>query len=326
MSKSGIAVFGNTLLALAILAAAGAPALEAANCKTSYRIWQEGQNTYYQHGETVVLEVGEKVDLYVHAYPSGGEHPYSAAADIGASAAFGVGGHGIQDVRRYLRLGEHNPQKGKLALTGKAAGNTALGYEITGVASPARLRQVPRGCRVGRSRISVRQATSAPPAAPPPPAQQAVGSANDAAHQLIMQLYTGILRRNPAEARDYPDSFFDQVLRSGHSGLLSIAETMTASPEFRRAAISRTRSELEKSGVAAGGLSQQVLEDQLLTDISQSLYGGELYRDTRQRLASQLSNCLSGRGGDAVCRQLGRNLLTQRQYYDRNGDLFQYWR
>ncbi len=322
MSRIGNVVFRNTLIALAILVTA-APALEAANCRTMYRLWQNGQNTYYQYGETIVLAVGESGDLYVHAYPSGGEHPYSASADIGASSAFKVGGHDIRDVRRYLQLGDHDPQKGKISLTGKAAGNTALGYEIRGVAAPGQLQKVPRECRVGRIRISVRQAARQ---APPPPA--AVGSANDAAHQLITQLYTGILRRSPAEARDYPDGFFDQVQRDGFSGLYSIAQTMTSSSEFRSQALQRTSQAMERSGVSTRGLSRQVMESQLLTDMWGSLYGrGSLPSgDAQRRMAGYLSDCISGRAGNEACRRLGQDLVSQTQYQRHNRDLLQYLR
>ncbi len=334
MSKMGntvftSTVFRNTVLALALFAVAGVPALEAADCDTRYRIWQDGNNTFFKYGEKIVLAVGDKVDLYIHAYPSRSEHPYSASADIGAPTAFGVGGQRPQDVSRVLRIGDHDPRKGKISLTAIAAGDTALGYQITGVVDPGRLDKVPRGCRIAQVRISARGRSNRVPANPPPvsvPPSTVVESANDAAHQLIMELYTGILRRSQGEARDYPDSFFDQVQRNGLTGLISIAESMAASPEFRSAAIKRTRSALARTGVDTGGLSQGVLENQLLADISGSLYGGELRGDIRRMLAGKLSSCLAGHGGDAICRQLGRDLLSQYPYQERHRDLLRYWR
>ncbi|MCP3903075.1 MAG: hypothetical protein GY715_05505, partial [Planctomycetes bacterium] len=176
-------------------------------------------NTYYKYGEVIVLGVGEKADLYIHAYPSRSENPYSASADIGAPTAFGAGRHRPQDVSRVLKLGNHDPRKGKISFTAVAAGQTGLGYQITAVVRPGRLEEVPRNCRIGEVKITVRGASASQQTGrQPAPAAPAVGSANDAAHELIQQLYTGILRRGEAEAADYPDSFFDQVQRSGVQG------------------------------------------------------------------------------------------------------------
>lgn len=310
------------ILTCALLATA-AP-LEAADCQTRYRIWQDGNNTFYKYGEVIVLGVGDKVDLYLHAYPSRSEHPYSASADIGAPTAFGVGRHRPQDVNRVLRLGKHDPRKGKISLTAVAAGRTGLGYQITGVVSPGSLDKIPRGCRIGEVKITVRGA-SAQTGPGPKPGQAPIASANDAAHALITQLYAGILRRNQAEANDYPDSFFDQVQRSGLQGLITIAETMVASPEFRQKALTRTSQALAKTGVATRGLSREVIENQLLTDIFSSLYGpGSVpYGNAQRRMASDLSTCISGRTGNDACPRLGRDLLTQPQYQGHNRDLLQ---
>ncbi len=317
-------IAGSIILACAFLATAIPGPLEAADCQTRYRIWQDGDSTFYKYGEVIVLGVGDKVDLYIHGYPSRSENPYGASADIGAPSAFGVGGHRSQDVNRVLRLRDHDPRRGRISLTAVAAGRTGLGYQITKVFSPGQLEKIPRGCRIGEVKITVRDAAARTRPEPPP---APVGSANDAAHALIKQLYTGILRRPAAEAADYPDSFFDQVQRSGQQGLISIAETMTSSPEFQSAAISRTRQALAKTGVSTGSLSQGVLENQLLTDIYSSLYGpGSVpYADAQRRMASYLSACLSGRGGDA-CNRLGRDLLTQPQYQGHNRDLLNYLR
>ncbi len=322
-------IFGSILLTCTLIAVTGP--LEAQNCQTRYRIWQDGNNTFYKYGEVIVLGVGEKADLYIHAYPSRSEHPYSASADIGAPTAFGAGRHRPQDVSRVLKLGNHDPRKGKISFTTVAAGKTGLGYQITDVVRPGRMEEVPRGCRIGEVKITVRGASASQQHGQQPkpakPAKPAVESANDAVHELIQQLYTGILRRGAAEAADYPDSFFDQVQRDGLQGLISIAETMTSSPEFRSSAIARTRQALTQTGMATGGLSQGVLENQLLTDMFNSLYGtGSVpYADAQRRMASYLSACLSGRGGDS-CNRLGRDLLTQPQYQGNNRDLLQYLR
>ncbi len=318
-----IAVLNSIIATLALLIVAGS--LEAANCRTRYRIWQDGENTYFKHGETIVMTVGEKADLYIHAYPSGGEHPYSAAADIGSANAFGVGGR--QDVSRYLRLADHQPAKGKVSLRAVGAGKTALGYHITGVASPGSLSAVPKDCRTGRINITVQNQRQQQQTrrVPEPPIQPV--SANDAAHQLIVQLYTGILRRSASAAENYPNGYFDQVQRGGLQGLISIAETMTSSPEFRNQSLARTSEALARSGVSTRGLGRAVLENQLLTDMFTSLYGpgSEPYADARRRMASYLSGCITGPGTDS-CRRLGRDLLTQPQYQNRNRNLLQYLR
>lgn len=316
-------------IALALMCLAAGP-LEAANCQTRYRIWQDGKNTFYKYGDTIFLNVGDKVDLYIHAYPSRSEHPYSASGDIAAPTAFGVGGQRPKDVNRVLRLGKHDPSKAKQSFTAVAAGETALGYQITGVVSPGRLDKIARGCRTGQVRITVRGAERRTNTHPPPrpAAAPPVRTANDAAHQLIVQLYTGILRRSPAEARDYPDNFFDQVQRGGLQGLISVAETMTSSTEFRSQSLARTSDALARTGVSKRGLSREVLEAQLLNDMFDSLYGpgAEPYGDARRRMANALNGCISGRQGNDACSRLGRDLLTQPQYQGNNRAMLQYLR
>ena len=319
-------IFGSFLLVCTLFVIAAGP-LEA-QCQTRYRIWQDGNNTFYKYGEEIVLGVGEKADLYIHAYPSRSEHPYSASADIGAPTAFGVGRHRPQDVSRVLKLGNHDSRKGKISFTTVAAGRTGLGYQITAVVRPGTLDKISRKCRIGEVKITVRGASASQrPGHPPQPAAP-VGSANDAAHALITQLFTGILRRSAAESADYPDSFFDQVQRDGLQGLISIAETMTVSPEFRQTALKRTSEALARSGVATRGLSRDVLMNQLLTDMFNSLYGsGSVpYADAQRRMASYLSDCLQGRQGSDSCNRLGRDLLTQPQYQRHNQDLLRYLR
>ncbi len=319
-------IFSSIVLGGLLLAASPGP-LEA-QCQTRFRIWQDGNNSFFKYGETIALGVGDKVDLYIHAYPSRSEHPYSASADIGAPTAFGVGRHRPQDVDRVLRLGKHDPRKGKIQLTAIAPGTTGLGYQITAVVRPGRLEEVPRNCRIGEVKIAVRGAAASQLPGKPPKAPAPVASVNDAVHELITQLYSGILRRNAAESADYPDSFFDQVQRDGQQGLISIAETMVSSPEFRQTSLTRTSQALAQSGVATRGLSREVLMNQLLTDIFTSLYGaGSVpYPDAQRRMASYLSDCILGRQGTDACTRLGRDLLTQPQYQNQNRDLLQYLR
>ena len=307
---------------------AGPGSLEAADCDTRYRIWQDGNNTFYKYGDVIVLGVGEKADLYIHAYPSRSEHPYSASADIGAPTSFGVGGQRPQDVSRVLKLGNHYPRKGKISFSTIAAGQTALGYQITDVVRPGRLDKIPSGCRIGQVRITVRGSVERATPRGRPAEPSTPQSANDAAHQLITQLYAGILRRGDAEARDYPDGFFELVQRDGLDGLISIAETMTSSEEFRGHSLKRTSEALERSGMSTRGMSREVLMSQLLTDISTSLYGSGSapYGNAQRQLERTLSDCILGATGNDSCRRLGRALLTQPQYREHNRELLRYWR
>ena len=99
---------------------------------------------------------------------------------------------------------------------------------------------------------------------------------------------------------------------------------MTTSPEFLNGAMSRTRQALERSGVAAGNLSPQVIADQLLTDICRDLYGDYRPDDyARNLMATKLNRCLTS-GNRELCRQLGRDLLAQRQYDEHNRAYLQY--
>ncbi len=316
-------IFTSIVLALAVAAVP----LEAVTCHTQYRITQDGNHTFYKHRDVIFLSLGDKVDFYVHAYPSRSEHPYGASADIGAPKAFGVGTHRSKDVERVLRLSDHDPARGKISLTAIAVGRTGLGYQITDVRSPGRLDKVRRECRIGEVKVTVRDSAGEAAPVPAPAPSTAPVSANDAAHQLIVQLYTGILRRGGTEARDYPDSFFEQVQRSGLEGLVQVAQTMTASPEFRGHSLARTSQALERAGVSTRGLSREVLESQLLTDIFADLYGGSApYGTAQHRIATYLSDCISGREGNDACPRLGRELLNQPQYQQHNQELLRYLR
>jgi hypothetical protein len=314
----------NVLIASALAAATAGPL--GAQCDTSFRIWQAGasDNPYYNYGEEVVLEVGDQVDLYVHAYSSGATNPYGASAEIGAPADLGVGRETLRDVGRVLHIRDSDPRNGTIRLTAVAAGRTALGYRITGVSPPGKLERVPERCRTGKVSVTVQEASVATPRASPPPAQ----TADAAVRGLIGRLFTGILRRTEAEVGEIPRSFIDQVQRGGFQGLISVATTMTSSPEFRDWSLARTSKALEASGVAASGLSREALESQLLNDMYASLYGAgsQPYANARQRMTGFLSGCISGRAGNDACSRLARDLLTQPQYQAYNGELLQYVR
>ncbi len=296
---------------------AGQPVV-AEDCNIIYRIWQDGQNSYFEYGETIVLPKGQKADLYIHL-ENKGKDPYSTLAAIGAPSDFIRSTHQAKDVARVLRLGDHDPRKGKMSFETHAVGKTGLGYRITEVVRPGRLDDIPANCRSGQVHITVAEQT--PLVAPPP----AAGSMNEAAQQLIVDLFKGILRRSAAEVGDYPNDWFDRVEREGLRGLIFVAETMASSTEFRDAALARTRKTLPNSSGTLPG-TVQVLEDHLLTSIMEDLYGGaRLDAPNHRLLANNLSNCLAGRGGADACRRFGRDLLSQRQYFENNRELLQHW-
>ncbi|MEM7356472.1 MAG: hypothetical protein AAF657_36995, partial [Acidobacteriota bacterium] len=194
--------------AAVVMALALPSASAAAGCDVQFRIWQDGNNTYYNHGETIVLQRGEKGDLYVH-FKSRSASPYSTSADLGAPADFRVGSHRRRDVDRVLRLGRSDAGKGKIGVEAIAGGKTALGYRITAVASPGRLENIPRQCRTGQVHITVEGGSSGHTAPPPSGGNLSSG---EAAQELIAGLFTGILRRQPAEVDDnYPNEWFDWV-------------------------------------------------------------------------------------------------------------------
>ena len=307
------------VLALAVLALA--PPADAAGCGVIYRLWQDGNNTHYNFGEVIHLEVGEKADLYIHCESRSPGHPYSTHAEIGAPADFGVGRHRRKDVERVLRLGHSDPRRGKQSFEAIAPGGTALGYRITQVFEPGKLEDIPAECRTGEVRFLVEQPQTS--LVEPPPAS---ASAGEAAHQLIRELYVGMLRRTDANIGDYPNEWFDRVQAGGLQGLVFVAETIASSSEFRDASLSRTRQALAASGVSTATLGQAVLEDQLLTDICDSLYGGAVPDiGNRRLLANTLTDCLAGRGGSAACQRFGRTLVNQRQYREANRELLRHW-
>ena len=302
------------------LALANPQASSAQDCSVKYRIWQDGNNTYYDHGETILLQQGAKADLYIHT-PSRGEDPYSTKSDLGAPADFGIGSHRLRDVNRVLRLGSKDPSRGKVSLEAVAPGKTGLGYRINEVFHPGRLEDVPAKCRTGQVHVTV--AGTSRNVAPPSGASASVG---EAAHELLVGLFTGILRRTEAEVGDYPDEWFDRVEQDGLSGLIFVAEIMTNSSEFRDAAVSRTRTAMQRSGASGHGLSRGSVEDQLLTEISESLYGNAVPSGSvRDRLANTLGNCLSTNQVQA-CERLGRDLVSQREYADNHRSLLRHWR
>ena len=297
--------------------AAAPPPLAAADCKVQFRLWQDGRNTYFDHGEEIVLQVGEKADFYVHT-DSRSATPYSTRAEIGAPADFDIGSHRRPHVDRVLRLSHGDPLKGKVSVAAIAAGRTALGYRIDEVARPGRLEGIRPGCRTGQVHITVERRSGADS-----PSRPASRTAGEAAHELIVNLLTGILRRTEERTGDYPNGWFDRVEENGLEGLVVVAGTLTGSAEFRDTALRRTETALGASGHRLG---RDELEAQLLTDICRSLYGDlSLDRYSRERLANTLGACLAG-GEAGSCQRLGRDLVRQREYSEHHRQLLRHWR
>lgn len=309
-------------VAVAMMALASPQTSNAQDCPIKYRIWQDGGNTYYNFGDTILLQQGAKADLYIHTRSRGAD-PYSTKSDLGAPADFGIGSHSMRDVNRVLRFASKDPSRGKVSLEAIAPGRTGLGYRVNEVFHPGRVQDIPAKCRTGQVHVTV-EGRSRDVAQPRGGGAQS--SVGEAAHELLSGLFTGILRRKASQVGDYPNDWFDRVENDGLSGLMFVAESMTNSSEFRDAAVDRTRRAMERSGASAQSLGQRQVEDQLLTDIFRSLYGTSLPSGSvRDRLANALGNCLGSNQINA-CQRFGRDLVSQREYADNHRRLLRHWR
>ena len=87
-----------------LMAALSSPAAVAAGpcSEIQYRLWQEDEVSWFEHGETVEVLEGEEAHLYLHVRGKGST-PYSASADMGYPSAFQLGGDAYQ-VRRHLKM------------------------------------------------------------------------------------------------------------------------------------------------------------------------------------------------------------------------------
>lgn len=320
-------ILGTLLFTVLVFPFVAAPA--HADCdELIVRTWQSGKNHFQPLDEELVLEPGDSGSIYV-TVESQSRSPYGTTAEIAAPMVLGLPGPRSQQVQEVIALTKQDAEdvrEGKIDFEAKRPGTTKLAYRIKSVSNPGDIDDVSKACRSGHITIRVAGDVPPPAAAPQPdPAPPAAGlSPNEAAHRLISDLYTAILRRDAAG--EYPDSFFDMVVEQGHRGLVTIAGEMLISDEFRTQALARTRDRLAAAGVDASGLSQTVVVDQLLKDLYADLYGGaDVAATTRESHMQTLSGCLDGSAREVVCRSLGADLVRDRRYVDANRQLLAVW-
>lgn len=305
------------LLATALLAAPAARGASApAGCREqiTYRLWNEDKNraTEHLHGDDIQIESGDHLHLYIQVLGQG-EKALGASATIGYPGEFGFGGTVLETLKR-VRMEAQNPadlQYGRIRFSADQEGGTSLGYRVDAVDPPGSLDRLAPGCRVGQVNLRVLPRTTPPPAAEP----QAIAP-REAAEQLVVKLYYGLLRRKIVDQID--QSYVDWVDQRHLQGLEQVSETIFESREFRDSAFRRAE---ERHGPAKrGGKSTTEL---LLGDIYSSLYGRARppQADVRRDL-EDLDVCLKGRSWVVeTCGRLGRTLVANPLFYQQNRDL-----
>lgn len=297
-------------LALAVVLVAPAAAQDCSN--VSYRLWTQQGETWHQLGETVEIESSREGHVYLHV-DSRSKNPYSARAEVGYPETFGFRGRAT-DVVKHVKMEAQSGDdrtSGRIRFHAAQPGTTQLGYRLTGVRSPGTLDLVPPSCRTGVIPIRV----VARGGQDPPGGGQGGGEepAMGAAEELVARLYSGLLRRS--DPGRIESSFVTMVRRNARDGVLSVAEAMMKSDEFRREALRRTEAAHGRNGL-------DDLRRLLLADIYRDLYGyAEPDRQGRQDDLRDLEDCLSGRSGAEACSRLGRELVNRRQFYDHNQEL-----
>ena len=293
------------------------PALAQHCPNVEFRLWRaDGNHAWYGYGDTLEVTSGEEVHLYIHQASGSGSH-YSTSAEIGYPASFGMRDDSRR-VRQHLRMSaqkDKDKRDGRVIINAEQAGNTRLGYRITGVKSPGQLGRFARQCQTGAINFVVRDRAANKPTRPAPPTSPGYTTPGDAATELVELLYRGLLRRE--RVRSDPDDFIRQVVQLGKGGLERIAETMTVSPEFRYEALKRT----EEAHGSRGGLER--LRRQLLDDIYRDLYGYLTpTREHREGDMIDLDRCLSSdRNAEQACSRLGRNLIDSDLFYEQHREL-----
>ena len=300
------------LTAAAMLASLGAAPAAAQECPAvKYRLWQQHQEVWYEHGETVEIVEGEEAHLYFHVR-SRSKNPYGTHAEIGYPADYGFNIKS-KDVRRHVRMKPQNDKdrtSGRLRFTAEEAGSTHLGYRLIDIKEPGKLDDVRKRCHVGS--VPVRVISSAPER--PVDRPQTTRSAS---RELVEVLYRSFLRRE--RHGEDPKSFVDLVRRQGRRGLEDVAETMTTSEEFRYEALDR----IERDRRTRGREDLADLREDLLYDMYRDLYGN---LDPSEREVDEdledLDLCLSSeRDARDACARLGRNLVSHRLFQERHRDL-----
>lgn len=315
------------LLAGCALACAGAafptwaapPAAPAADCasKIAFRLWHEDQPESNQnapliaYGQDVGIASGQHTHIYVQAIGQGAK-ALGTSAVIGYPGEFGFGGTALEVLKR-VRMEAQNAadkQYGRIRLTAAEEGGTSLGYRIEAVDSPGRLESIPLGCRVGQVNLRI-----LPPLAPANPEPQVIAP-REAAEQLVVLLYYGLLRRKIVDQFD--QGYVDAVEKEKRAGIEKIAETILESHEFRESAYRRAE---ERHGTPRRG--GKAVTELLLGDFYLALYGRSRPPEVEvRRDLEDLDVCLKGKDYYIeTCGRLGRTLVASPLFYEHNRDL-----
>ncbi|MEL7059017.1 MAG: hypothetical protein AAGN46_03210 [Acidobacteriota bacterium] len=324
-----------------LLLAALAPATATAqSCdRVHYRLWKDGNERWFEHGETVEIVSGTSADLYIHV-DRGSRVPASTGALVAYPKALGFSGTRSLDVVKHVRMREQTAQdrsQGKISFRADQVGSTRIAYRIERI-NGGQVTELPGACRTDQIEMRVVSSAAAlsgrrgsgvtqrrPGASldddivgrQRPDRSRRGGRYDDddrsrysrgdrVAFVLVEDLYVGLLRRDEPGTVHLP--YVDHVLEVGRSGLEDVAGELLKSTEFHREAIPRTPWAARSSGAEA---------DRLLEAIYSDLYGPDRPsgKDWRADLRD-LEACLDGR--DRACEVLGRNLVDTRLYEERN--------
>jgi len=147
---------GRLLAVAALLFVAAAHEAQACQGQVYFRLWQDGEEWWYDVGEEIEIYAGTEAHVYVHVQGRG-ENTYTTSARIGYPEEFGFRGD-ARVVEKSVRMKAQNNDdrnNGRIRFTTDQVNLVYLGYEITGVASPGQLNNVPGNCRVGYIPIRV---------------------------------------------------------------------------------------------------------------------------------------------------------------------------
>jgi len=142
---------------LAFLIVASPRQAQACEGQVFIRVWQPGgEETWYDVEEEVEIASGEEAHIYIHV-AAGGDNTYTTAARIGYPEEFGYQGD-ARVVERSVKMQAQNNEDrsyGRIRFRANQVNLVYIGYEITGVARPGSLNNVPADCRVGYIPIRV---------------------------------------------------------------------------------------------------------------------------------------------------------------------------
>lgn len=286
------------------------PPISPCQNQLSFRLWQETGELLTPQGNDIEVPSGVHAHLYIQV--KGPDDKYlGATATIGYPGEFGFGGT-AKEVLRHVRMEAQDAadrQYGRIRFTALAEGGAYLGYRIDDIDSPGQLSQLPAACRTGQVMIRV-----LPPKVVAPVVQAM--PPREAAEQLVVLLYYGILRRRIVDQFD--QGYVEVVMKQGRTGVELIAETLFESNEFRESAFRRAE---ERHGPPKrGGKS---LTELLLGDMYSALYGRARPPQAQiQRELEDLDICLKGKAWHVeTCGRLGRSLVASPLFYDQHKDL-----